>query len=260
MTKTFDQLSHFEKIESYIPIDLISFEGAVVGFLFLFFVVSFRYFLISAPLYFLLWKSDLMKTSAVHNLRIKPGQIKSEIKWSLIASFIFAFTALVTGVLWQQGYTKIYVVFSSQDWWYVPLSFSTLLVVHELYFYFTHVWMHQPRVFKAVHQIHHRSVKPSPFASFSFHPYETLVHAAFLPVMVLILPLHPLTLIAYMTLMTLAAVSNHSGFEVLHPKFLRKFLISGEHHNAHHKHYTCNFGLYFCLIDQIFKTEKESPA
>ena len=107
-----------------------------------------------------------------------------------------------------------------------------------------------------MHAVHHFSSKTSPWASFSFHPYEALVHATFLPVLVCFVPIHPTVILFYLTFMTLTAISNHLGVELLKPKILQSIFISGTHHAFHHKDYRSNFGLYYRFMDQWMGSDK----
>ena len=63
--------------------------------------------------------------------------------------------------------------------------------------------------------MHHESRPPTPWAAFSFHPYESIIGAVFLPVLALVVPIHVGAILFILTVMTVCAVLNHSGFEVL---------------------------------------------
>lgn len=250
-------LNHFEKYESYIPVDLLS----IKGFLLCFFVVSLfiiiRYFGFVLLFYVPFWSKKFFSNSQIylHDQQIRQGQINFEIRWSMISSLIFAMSAYLIGVLWQLGWSQIYLSFNQYPLYYLPLSFLIYTLVHEVYFYFTHVFMHRPKIYPWMHSVHHFSHKTSPFACFSFHPLEAVVHALFLPLMIIIIPIHPVVLISYLTFMTLTSISNHLGVEILHP-WLQKIFISGAHHATHHRRFHYNFGLYYCFMDRLFQTEK----
>lgn len=247
-------MQHFEKLESYIPVNLLSVKGLLLSFLVIYGFILIRYFLMVAPFYFhfLNKKSNLTSSSLAD---LPSSQIKSEIKYSVISSFIFAFAGVILGILWQSDLSLMYLKFDEYGYWYLPLSFVLVTLAHEVYFYGTHRWMHQKSVFKIIHKVHHDSKNLSPWASFSFHPYEALILAAFLPLITLVIPLHPVVLISYMVFMTITAISNHLGHELIGNKFFLKHFISGTHHSYHHKFYNHNFGLYFCFMDRMFKTE-----
>lgn len=246
---------HFEKIESYIPYHNIQIQEFFIILSFVFILILARYFLVALPAYFIFWKTSLFTGQSVHDLKIKPHQIQYEIKWSIVSSLVFAFAGAVLAWLWLNSYTRLYLKFDDHGWWYLPMSFVFFSLMHEIYFYLTHLWMHRPKIFSKIHAVHHYSRKVSPWASFSFHPGEALIQAAFLPLAVCVIPIHPVVVIAYLTFMTLSAVSNHLGFEIISSKWLKRGFISGTHHAVHHEKFNFNYGLYYCFMDKIFKTE-----
>ncbi len=243
-------LNHFETYTSYVPasIELFSAPGFLISNLVISGFIIFRYFLMVLPFHFL-------RSNQISAGPLKPFQIRSEIKYSILSTLFFSLSGYLVALLWDLGWTQIYLKFDDFGFFYLPISFLIYGLVHEIYFYFTHVWMHKPNIFKKVHYIHHQSNPTSPWASFSFHPYEGLVHALFLPLMVLVIPIHPVVLISYLMFMTVTAIINHLGFELLPFKKLNRFFISGSHHGLHHKFYNGNYGLYFCFIDRIMNTE-----
>jgi sterol desaturase/sphingolipid hydroxylase (fatty acid hydroxylase superfamily) len=256
-------IDHFEKLESYLPAALGEPATLMTAGVFLFAVVAVRYVVICGIFQVIFVRKSLpspVEFPYLHDHRLRPGQISSEILWSLSSSLIFALAGLLIALLWQSGISRIYLRFGEHGLWYLPISFVLLCVIHEIYFYGTHVWMHRPKWYRLMHRVHHQSLKTTAWTSFSFHPLEAIVHALFLPVMILWLPLHPTVLIAYLTFMTLTAVSNHLGVEIVPFAAIRSWFISGEHHARHHRNHKCNFGLYFCFVDRIFGTEDRSEA
>ena len=250
-------LERLQTYEAYIPMDLLSFQGFFLANFVLFMIVLIRYGLMVSPFYVFFWKLVVRKPifKRLHDQQVPKGQIKFELKWSIVSSLIFSFAGYCIGVFWQVGWSQIYLDLSTFGYWYLPLSVLILSLIHEVYFYFTHVWMHRPGIYQKVHAVHHKSIKTSPFASFSFHPYEAVVHAAFLPMMVCIVPLHPLVILIYLTIMTITAISNHLGVELIPSKLVKKYFISGTHHSIHHQKFRVNYGLYFRFVDQLMKTE-----
>ncbi len=242
-------LEHFETYSSYIPVslNLLNLHGFIVVNLTLSAFIIFRYFLMVSPFHFL--RNVLVKS------KLKHKQIRHEIRYSILSTVFFSLSGYLIALLWDLELTKIYLKFDEFGYTYLLVSFFIFAFFHEVYFYFTHLWMHQPKIFKKVHSVHHFSNPTSPWASFSFHPYECLIHAAFLPLMVIVIPIHPTVLIGYLTFMTLTAIFNHLGFEIFPFKAFNKHFISGTHHSLHHKHFKGNYGLYFCLIDRLLKTE-----
>jgi sterol desaturase/sphingolipid hydroxylase (fatty acid hydroxylase superfamily) len=117
-------------------------------------------------------------------------------------------------------------------------------------------------VYPVVHKIHHQSIVASPWTAFSFHPIEGVLQAVFLPLMLLIVPIHPSVLLTQLVLMTFSSVINHLDIEIYPKKFHRhplgKWLIGASHHSLHHSEFKYNFGLYFTFWDKWRKTESPS--
>jgi Delta7-sterol 5-desaturase len=224
-------------------------------------VVVFRYFLLSGIFYgvFYIWKKEKWKANKVSARDYKPGQFKKEIIRSIITSIIFGLSGGLLLLQYQQGYARIYEDFVSYQWWWMPASLAIALILQEIYYYWLHRWMHIPAVFRLVHKWHHDSHVASPWTAFSFHPLEGLIQAAFLPLLLLFLPMHLYVLVFFLVIMSVSSVINHLDIEV-YPKWFAKTwvgrsMIGATHHAHHHKQYKYNYGLYFTFLDKVFKTE-----
>jgi sterol desaturase/sphingolipid hydroxylase (fatty acid hydroxylase superfamily) len=227
-------------------------------------IVIGRYLLIAGLFYgmFYLWFPKHWQQRKINNKAYKTGQFKKEVKWSMVTALIFAISGALSLVLWQKGFTKIYIEANDYPLWWIPVSFVVAMIVHETYYYWLHRWMHNPKIFRIVHKVHHDSNITSPWTAFSFHPLEGVLQAIFLPVLLLVLPLHLYVLLIQLTIMTFSSVINHLDIEIyprkFHQHFLGRWLIGATHHSLHHKQFKYNFGLYFTFWDKWKKTE--SPA
>ena len=249
-------LEHFQKFESYIPFDLNQPINMLTAFLVMYLVIVFRYLLLVGIFHWYFWyfKKDVKK---LFDKKPTIKQFRYEIKWSLISSLFFAAAGVLIGLLWQNNLTPMYLSFSSYGMWYLPVSFMLAALLHEIYFYFTHRLLHIPWIYKRAHQVHHQSVNPSAWASLSFHPIEALLESMILPLILLVVPMHPLVLLNYLLFMTISAIINHLGIEIFSGRtaFIRSYFISGTHHHLHHSKFNYNFGLYFTFMDSLFGTE-----
>jgi Delta7-sterol 5-desaturase len=190
---------------------------------------------------------------------VKKQQFIKELKWSATSSLIFALMSTAGYIIYLEGYTKIYTTISDYSISYFIFSIIAIAVLYETYYYWLHRWMHKPLVFKQVHKVHHESKDTSVFTSFSFHPLEAFLQFVFLPVIVMIMPIHYAALAIILMIMTVSAIMNHADVEVF-PKhfsnhFIGKWLIGSTHHSLHHKHFDTNYGLYFTCWDKWMKTE-----
>jgi sterol desaturase/sphingolipid hydroxylase (fatty acid hydroxylase superfamily) len=132
------------------------------------------------------------------------------------------------------------------------------ILLHDFYFYWMHLFMHLPGVYERVHKVHHLSTNPSPLAAFAFHPLEAVIEALAIWVIALIIPIHPVALIAVGLYSIATNVMGPSGYELLprglaqHPVF--GWLNTATSHNQHHRTFNYNFGLYTLLWDRLFGT------
>ncbi len=230
----------------------------------MFVIVIGRYFLI-AGLFQWIFHNKFKKQFTHRKLSAKQvdqKQFLKEVKWSVITSLIFSVIGAITTVLWQKGFTKVYTNIADYGYWYLPVSLVLSLFIHETYYYFLHRWMHQPRVFKVLHKVHHDSRTTSAWTAFSFHPLEGFLQAIILPAIIVLLPLHIYVLLFQLVIMTFSSVINHLEIELYPAAFQKnkvgKWVIGATHHSLHHKQYKYNFGLYFTFWDKFQKTE--SPA
>ncbi len=226
-----------------------------------FLVVVFRYLLIAGFFYgyFYGWKPERWQSRKINRKPHLPRQYRKEIGWSLLTSFIFGFFGALTALGWQMGYLRIYTDLSSKDFFYFPFSLLTALFIQECYYYWLHRAMHHPRIYRSVHRVHHDSHITSPWTSFSFHPLESVLQALIFPAMLLILPMHPVVIVIFLTVMTLTSAINHLDIEIYPASFERHWLgrwfIGATHHSLHHRQYRYNYGLYFTFWDKWMQTE-----
>ncbi len=231
-------------------------------FLILFSLIGVRYFILAGSFffYFYIWKKDVWYLRRMEKPHPKATQYGTEIYWSLWSSVIFAVAGTVLFQAWAVGKTAIYLDWQEYGTVYGIFSFFLLLFLHETYFYWTHRWMHIPSVFRCVHRVHHLSRNPSPWAAFSFHPYEGVIEAIILPLLVFFIPVHPVVLLSFFLMMTVMSITNHLGVEI-YPKgaatnWFGKWWIGPTHHYQHHSKITCNYGLYFTFWDHWCGTQR----
>jgi sterol desaturase/sphingolipid hydroxylase (fatty acid hydroxylase superfamily) len=191
----------------------------------------------------------------------RSSQIRKEIGWSLASAVIYGLPAGVLAWGWQElGWTQIYSNVSDYPLWWLPVSVLLYLLLHDSWFYWTHRWMHRPRLYKAMHAVHHASRNPTAWTAMSFHPWESVVGAVLIPALVLLIPIHYGALLVVLTILTVMGVTNHMGWEIF-PRWLvdgaaGKWLITASHHQRHHEKYRCNFGLYFRFWDRLCGTDR----
>jgi lathosterol oxidase len=224
-------------------------------------MIGLRYLAIAGLFYWALWRvgGNVIPARKLTDIRPPRKLILSEIRWSLISSLIYALPGAIVIMAWNAGHTAIYTDVAEYGWLYLLLSIPLYLFIHDTYFYWTHRFMHLPKVFPIMHRVHHESRQPTPWAAFSFHPTESVLGAIIMPIMAFFIPIHVGAILFILTLMTIVSVTNHSGFEILPDRVVRGVIgrnwISAAHHNLHHQNYHCNFALYFRFWDKVMGTD-----
>ena len=200
--------------------------------------------------------------------RVRPGhhdglerQIRREIGWSLASAAIYGVPAGIVAWGWQElGWTLIYTEWNAYPVRYLPLAPLVYLFAHDTWFYWTHRWMHEPRLFRLAHAVHHASRPPTAWAAMSFHPLEAITGAVVIPALVFLMPIHVAMLGLVLLVMTIMGITNHMGWEMFPRQLVHSrlggWLITASHHQRHHEDYLCNYGLYFRVWDRLCGTDR----
>ena len=219
-----------------------------------------RYFIIAGIFYLLFY---YIKRKDWLHLKIQKkfpplSIIRTEIFYSFTTMIIFALVALLIFKLHWGGYTLIYLDLNKYGFPYFIFSTFLFMVIHDLYFYISHRMMHHKKIYPIVHQVHHISLNPTPWAAFSFHPIEAFIQIAWIPIIILFIPFHFSSIAIWALYMMLFNVIGHLGYEFFPKKFLNsnsgKIFFTSTFHNIHHSKNNCNYGLYFIIWDQFFGT------
>lgn len=223
-------------------------------------IILSRYFLIAGGTY-LLFYSVLGKSLIKRQLHRKTPRwqlIRSDVELAIFSGVVFALGATIIMSAYDLGLTLVYTDISKYGLWYSGVSFIVILILQDTYFYFIHRLFHRPWLFKWLHRGHHLSGEPTPWTSFAFDPPEAIVQMLFFLGIVFIIPLHFITLLIALMIMTVWAVFTHLGFELFPSSFpshwLGKWLIGPTHHSIHHRKYKLHYGLYFTWWDKLLGT------
>ena len=221
---------------------------------------SFRYVLFAGIAFLVLYvlgKKALVRFKIQQKFPERKHMFR-EIKYSILSLSIFALNGAAILYLHSKGYTRLYTNFNDHSVGYFIFSVFAFIVAHDTYFYWSHRLLHVKKIYAVVHKLHHLSHDPTPWAAYAFHPLEAVVQAAIFPIMVFIIPVHPLALFVWGIYQVFLNVMGHSGFEFFPSGFtsgkISKWHNTSTHHNMHHKYANSNYGLYFNFWDRIMGT------
>ena len=220
-----------------------------------------RYFLLAGIpfLIFYILFPDFFKRNKIQRKIAKNKDFIREIMHSMQTTFIIAGIGLLILKTPLREYTQVYYDLAAFPLLWIPLSIVIALIIHDTYFYWMHRSVHHPKIYKRVHLLHHKSVNPSPWASYSFHFYEGVLEALIAPIILVLVPMHPLSLFLFTILAFAINVYGHLGYEIA-PRWFRKSILfellnTSIYHNMHHSKFKGNYGLYFRFWDRIMGTE-----
>jgi sterol desaturase/sphingolipid hydroxylase (fatty acid hydroxylase superfamily) len=220
-----------------------------------------RYFLF-AGIAFLLCYVIFRKRFAAKKIQSnfpKNSDFVREIGFSFSSMLIFAL--IITPIYFSPSIrpiSTIYTNISDLGWGYYVLAFPIMFFMHDTYFYWLHRWMHTPGMYKLVHLTHHKSMNPSPWAAYAFHPIEAILENGIAIVFYFTIPVHITHVPIFFVFSILYNIYGHLGWE-LYPKGFNTTLIgrwvnTAVSHNQHHKFVKGNYGLYFLFWDRWMGT------
>jgi hypothetical protein len=115
--------------------------------------------------------------------------------------------------------------------------------------YYWHLMMHHSFFYTRFHKWHHFYKAPEPWDDLYIHPLEAFGYYCILYSPAVLFPVHVLSFLAYMVIMGLAGVADHSGIILtVHP------LYNSVDHDNHHKHFNVNYGFPFPFMDILMNT------
>jgi lathosterol oxidase len=222
-------------------------------------VIYGRYLLLAGVAYFLFYRFGFGPARRKIQASLPAAaRVRGELKESATTALVFGAVGLLIVVLRAQGLTLVYTDLNAYGWWYLPVSFVLLVVLHDTYFYWMHRLMHRSKWLRTIHAAHHGSYNPNPLTAMAFHPLEALAEIAIIPVLLFVLPAHPLVLLLFGVWSLGWNIIGHLGYELFPAGFVRhpvgRYFNTSTHHNQHHLDGRYNFGLYFNYWDRWFGT------
>jgi sterol desaturase/sphingolipid hydroxylase (fatty acid hydroxylase superfamily) len=202
----------------------------------------------------------LFRLKKVQNDTHSDDDYKREFKYSILSLFLVSFISTLVYKTDLINHSTLYYNISDYGLLYYFAIIPLILIIYDLYFFLIHLFIHNKKIFKIVHLVHHQSKTISPLAAYSMHPLEAIFQHIGLILLFFLFPIH--TSHVYIWVIASLAYSSylHLGYEIFSDKFLKsnigKFILSSTAHNNHHKYFNCNFGFYTLIWDKLFKTEK----
>lgn len=189
-------------------------------------------------------------------------EVAHEICWSLSNTACTGLSVVLLHRLIHGGRTGMYFAVADHGWAYFALSVLLGIAGYDAWFYWQHRLLHTPWLYRHAHAIHHRVANPTPFATFAHHPIETFMGNAYFILFVVLVPVHPLAFGAVGLAIFSVGIIAHMGYEIYPCGFTRhsvfRWCNTSTHHNMHHSHVGCNYGLCFNYWDRLMGTNHDA--
>lgn len=219
-----------------------------------------KYLVVCGGAYLLVWivLPKLLRHRRLHAKQPTGERLLAELAQSFTGLVTIALTTALALPLYHAGYLHVYTDVGEHGLVWLPLSLMILIIGGDTYFYWTHRAMHSRLLYHAFHKVHHMSVRPSPLAAYSFSVLESIVHAAYLPLFLLVVPVSHTVLVAMVVFYVSMEAYVHLGYEILPQGFTRipgaRWLGTSTLHNMHHQSFRYNYGVYFTWWDRAMGT------
>ena len=189
------------------------------------------------------------------------NQVRLEIRWTATSVPLVGLPTGAIFLLEVRGYSKLYdgVDGGTYGWLFILFSAFTFLMFTDGLIYWIHRGLHNKLVYKYIHKQHHKLLVPTPFASYAFHPIDSLVQSIPYHLYPFLFPLNKLLFLAFFVFVNVWTVSIHDG-DYRVPELLKPFINGSAHHTDHHLFYNYNYGQFFTLWDRIGGSFKNPSA
>jgi sterol desaturase/sphingolipid hydroxylase (fatty acid hydroxylase superfamily) len=165
----------------------------------------------------------------------------------IVASCACAFT--VENSVTEKNKMLFHSIASQTQLLEITLQFIVIVMYESVVEYYWHRLMHWKYFYKYMHKFHHAYKAPEPWDDMYIHPLEAFGYYCILYSPPFLFSIHSYAFIAYMIVMGLCGVLDHSGI-----KFEVRGLYNTVDHDNHHAKFEVNYSFPFPFMDILHDT------
>lgn len=187
--------------------------------------------------------------------RMRQGQVRQELVLSGLSILVFALQSTILVWLLRNGWLAIAW---DRPLWHLAWELPVLYLWNEIHFLAVHRLLHWGPLYRGVHVWHHRSVLTTPFSAYAFHPVESFLLGAVMPLALLAFAFSPWALLG-LTVMSLAL---NVGGHLPHERIRAAWAFAAghsRHHNRHHREFNVHFSFSLAALDRWFGGSPDRP-
>ena len=197
------------------------------------------------------WWLPLLLSRVKKPERVNHNPWFAPINLFMASSFAFAVTEATMQEMTRLTFQTIYKDGQVQLYMCILVMKDLLLAVawQSILEYYWHRLMHTKYCYKRMHKYHHANKSPEPFDDMYIHPLEAFGYYCILYSYPVLFECHFYAFIAYMIIMGLCGVIDHSGIRVRIP-----YLYDSRDHDLHHERFDVNYAFPFPFMDILHNT------
>lgn len=199
--------------------------------------------------------STITVSAAGRKQRIRQGQMRQELLLSTLSILVFAFQSSFLVWMLRKGWITIAW---DRPLWQLAWELPVLYLWNEIHFFAVHRLLHWSPLYRSVHVWHHRSVLTTPFSAYSFHPVESFLLGAVMPLALLVCAFSPWALLGLTVMSLLLNVSGHLPHEQIRAGW-GYAVPHSRYHNRHHREFNAHFSFSLPLLDRWFGSNSNRP-
>ena len=190
--------------------------------------------------------------------RIQPGrrgEERARAEMVQSAKALLPISAMMATGLWAQRHGLTLFAPLELSWTSFLAMLAVSVILFDAWFYWAHRVMHWRPLYR-FHRLHHRSVAPTVWSTYSDDLIDAVVHQSYLLIAPLLLPVPPAVLIAQRLYDHVNGQIGHAGFEYFAAGTARRPwpLVCTTFHDQHHELFRCNYGNFFSVWDRLMGT------
>lgn len=165
---------------------------------------------------------------------------------------------MIMGTYVFTEYFNIPYDWDSMPRWYV-LAFQVFIcsVIEDTWHYFLHRALHDKRIYKYIHKVHHYYQSPFGMTAEYAHPAETMILGAGFFIGILLTCSHVIHLWAWVCVRLLETIDVHSGYDVPYTNIMHliPFYGGSKFHDFHHYNFVGNYSSTYTWWDKLLGTD-----
>ncbi|XP_064644357.1 methylsterol monooxygenase 1-like [Lineus longissimus] len=144
-------------------------------------------------------------------------------------------------------------------WYILAAQVFGCAVIEDTWHYFLHQALHDKRIYKYIHKVHHHYQVPFGMVAEYAHPAETMILGMGFFIGIMVFCNHMVLLWAWVIVRLFETIDVHSGYDIpyLNIFHLIPFYGGAKFHDFHHMNFNGNYSSTFTWWDKIFGTDAQ---